>query len=71
VFKAYGYDALVARDKANLDLVWLRDASLEDADNLPAPEILAREIVDDLEAALTEFAAVAEALEKAAAERGT
>jgi type I restriction enzyme M protein len=71
VFKAYGYDELVARDKANLDLVWLRDASLEDADNLPAPEILAREIVDDLEAALTEFAAVAEALEKAAAERGT
>jgi type I restriction enzyme M protein len=69
-WKAYGYDELVARDKANLDLVWLRDAALEDADNLPPPEVLAREIVDDLEAALAEFAAVAEALEKAAAERG-
>jgi type I restriction enzyme M protein len=70
-WKAYGYDELVARDKANLDLVWLRDASLEDADSLPPPEVLAREIVDDLEAALAEFTAVAEALEKAAAERGT
>ena len=70
-FKRYGYDELVARDKANLDLVWLRDASLEDADSLPPPEVLAREIVDDLEAALAEFTAVAEALEKAAAERGT
>jgi type I restriction enzyme M protein len=70
-WKRYAYDELVARDKANLDLVWLRDASLEDADSLPPPEVLAREIVDDLEAALAEFTAVAEALEKAAAERGT
>ncbi|CAB4924616.1 MAG: N-6 DNA methylase [Actinobacteria bacterium] len=69
-FKAYACDELVAREKANLDLVWLRDASLEDADSLPPPEVLAREIVDDLEAALAEFTAVAEALEKATAERG-
>jgi type I restriction enzyme M protein len=68
-WKRYGYDELAARDKANLDLVWLRDASLEDADSLPPPEVLAREIVDDLEAALAEFTAVAEALEKVAAER--
>jgi hypothetical protein len=33
---------LIARDKANLDITWLRDKSLEDADNLPAPEVLAR-----------------------------
>ncbi|MDX6198455.1 MAG: type restriction enzyme protein [Actinomycetota bacterium] len=70
-FKRYAYDELVARDKANLDLVWLRDASLEDADSLPPPEVLAREIVDDLEAALAEFTAVAEALERAASERAT
>ena len=69
-FRPYAYADLVARDKANLDLVWLRDASLEDADSLPAPEVLAREIVDDLEAALAEFTAVAEALETAAVERG-
>ena len=38
----------MSRDKINLDITWLRDESLEDADNLPAPEIIAREIVEDL-----------------------
>jgi type I restriction enzyme M protein len=62
-FKAFTYDELRARDKANLDLIWLKDDSLEDLDNLPAPEIIAREIVEDLTAALVEFEAVAAALE--------
>ncbi|MEQ8970825.1 MAG: hypothetical protein RIE73_10565 [Coleofasciculus sp. C1-SOL-03] len=39
------------RDKASLDIFWLRDESLEDSDNLPAPEVLATEIAEDLEAA--------------------
>ncbi len=65
-FRSFGYDDLVARDKANLDLTWLRDESLEDLDNLPAPEVIAREIVEDLTAALAEFEAVAAALEAAA-----
>jgi type I restriction enzyme M protein len=62
-WKPFSYDALVARGKANLDITWLRDESLEDADNLPAPELIAREIVEDLTAALAEFEAVAAALE--------
>jgi len=62
-FHAFTYDELVARDKANLDITWLRDESLEDLDNLPAPEVIAREIVEDLSAALAEFEAVAAALE--------
>ncbi len=62
-FHSFGYDELVARDKANLDITWLRDESLEDLDNLPAPEIIARQIVEDLSAALAEFEAVAAALE--------
>ena len=64
-FRSFSYDELVARDKANLDITWLKDASLDDLDNLPAPEVIAREIVDDLTAALAEFEAVALALEKA------
>ncbi len=64
-FRPFAYDELIARDKVNLDIVWLRDDSLTDSDNLPAPEIIAREIVEDLQAALTEFAAIAEALESA------
>jgi len=64
-WKPFTYDELIARDKVNLDLTWLRDESLEDADNLPAPDIIAREIVEDLTAALAEFEAVAAALEAA------
>ncbi|MGC5233063.1 N-6 DNA methylase [Streptomyces albogriseolus] len=63
LFKSFTYDELIARDKVNLDITWLRDESLEDLDNMPAPEIIAREIVEDLTAALEEFAAVASALE--------
>ena len=61
-FKRFTYDDLIQRDKASLDLIWLRDESLEDTDNLPAPEIIAQEIIEDLEAALAEFAAVADSL---------
>ena len=62
-FKAFTYDELMARDKANLDLVWLKDDSIEDAADLPAPEVLAREIMGELEAAVEEFAAIAKALD--------
>jgi type I restriction enzyme M protein len=62
-WKAFSHDELMARDKANLDLTWLRDESLEDLDNLPSPDVIAREIVEDLTAALAEFTAVAESLE--------
>jgi type I restriction enzyme M protein len=62
-WQSFAYDDLVARDKANLDITWLRDESLEDLDNLPSPDVLAREIVEDLTAALAEFEAVAVALE--------
>jgi len=62
-FKAFTYEELMARDKANLDLVWLKDDSIEDAADLPAPEVLAREIMEELEVAVGEFAAIAEALD--------
>ncbi|HTC68020.1 MAG TPA: N-6 DNA methylase, partial [Acidothermaceae bacterium] len=65
-FHLFSYDDLVARDKANLDITWLRDDSLEDLDNLAAPEMIAREIVEHLTAALAEFEAVALALEASA-----
>src|SRR2546425_337893 len=61
-FRAFTYEDLVARDKASLDIFWLRDESLEDSANLPPPEVIAAEIVEDLEAALSEFAQVAQRL---------
>ena len=54
-WRAYDYDELIARDKASLDIFWLKDDSLENSDNLPEPGVIAAEIVEDLEAALEQF----------------
>ena len=61
-FCRFTYDELMARDKANLDITWLRDESLEDSSTLPAPGVLAAEIVEELEAALAQFAELAASL---------
>jgi type I restriction enzyme M protein len=45
----------VARDKINLDIFWLKDKSLADLDNLPDPDILANEIIENMEASLASF----------------
>ena len=49
---------------ANLDIVWLKDESLEASANLPDPDVIAAEIVEDLQAALAQFAAIANDLKK-------
>ncbi len=54
-WRAYGYDELVARDKCSLDLFWLKDDSLLDADNLPDPDEIAEEIAEDLRSALEQI----------------
>ena len=58
-WRVYELDELMARDKASLDIFWLRDDSLADSDNLPPPDVIAQEIVDDLEAALEQFRLIA------------
>jgi len=62
-FKSFNYDELMARDKANLDIIWLKDDSIEDAADLPAPDVIAREIVEELESAIAEFQAIVADLE--------
>jgi type I restriction enzyme M protein len=61
-WRAFGYDELLQRDKVSLDLFWLRDESLEDSANLPDPDVIAAEIAEDLQAALEQFAQIAEDL---------
>jgi type I restriction enzyme M protein len=61
-FKSFAYDDLLKRDKVNLDIFWLKDDSLEESANLPAPEIIAQDITEDLQAALEQFATIAEDL---------
>jgi type I restriction enzyme M protein len=57
-WRAFDRAELLARDKASLDLFWLRDASMTDLENLPEPEVLAEEIMENLRSALANFEAV-------------
>ncbi|MET4734908.1 type I restriction enzyme M protein [Thalassospira sp. MBR-102] len=63
-WRPFTREELLARDKASLDVFWLKDKSATDLDNLPDPDILAAEIIDNLEAGLNSFRSVAAELEK-------
>ena len=57
-WRKYTREELLARDKASLDVFWLKDKSLTDLDNLPEPEELAEEIIENIEAGLASLKAV-------------
>lgn len=61
-WRKYSYEELIARDKTSLDIFWLKDKSLTDLDNLPEPDDLAEEIIENLEAGLNSFREVLAAL---------
>jgi len=61
-WRKFTYKELATRDKTSLDLFWLKDDSLADLDNLPEPEVLVEEIIENIEAGLENFRNVAAAL---------
>lgn len=61
-FKCFLYEEITKRDKTNLDIFWLKDKSLEDLDNLPDPDIIAKEISEELESALENLMEISEDL---------
>jgi len=63
-FKAFTYDELIKRDKVSLDIFWLKDETLEDSENLQDPDLLARDISENLESALEQFSTIYEDLER-------
>src|SRR5208282_1119380 len=63
-WRSFDYEEIAKRDKVNLDIFWLKDESLEDSDDLPDPDVLAQEIVDDMQTALEQFSAVMEGLKE-------
>ena len=54
-FKRFSYAELMTREKASLDIFWLKDDTMTDTANLPKPDVLAAEIIEDLEECLAEF----------------
>jgi len=59
-FKCFDYEYLLKRDKTNLDIFWLKDENLEDLNKLHSPDIIANEIVADLESALEQLREISE-----------
>jgi type I restriction enzyme M protein len=62
-WKKYTYEELIARDKTNLDITWLKDENLIDLENLPEPETLIDEIIDNIQSALESFKTIKESLD--------
>lgn len=54
-WRKFTYEEIIERDKTNLDIFWLKDQSLADLDNLPDPDILAVDIIENIESALESF----------------
>lgn len=61
-WRKYTYDEIIARDKTSLDIFWLKDKSLTDLDNLPDPDILANEIIENIESGLNSFREIMETI---------
>lgn len=54
-WRRFTYEEIIERDKTNLDIFWLRDDTLIDLDNLPDPDIIASDIIENIEASLESF----------------
>ncbi len=62
-WRKFTYDEIIARDKTSLDITWLKDKSLADLDNLPDPDVLALDILENLEAGLENFRSIIKQLQ--------
>ena len=61
-WRKFSYEEIIARDKTSLDIFWLKDESLTDLENLPEPDDLAQEIIEEIQTALESFKAVVDEL---------
>jgi type I restriction enzyme M protein len=61
-WRKFSYEEIIARDKTSLDITWIKDKSLADLDNLPDPDELALDIIENIEAGLASFREIAGAL---------
>lgn len=62
-WRRFAVEDILARDKTSLDIFWIKDKSLADLDNLPAPEELAQDIMENLQSAMNEFSELLNALQ--------
>ncbi|NCO23956.1 MAG: DNA methyltransferase [Candidatus Infernicultor aquiphilus] len=63
-FRKFTYNEIVLRDKTSLDIFWLKDNSLTDLDNLPDPDALVEDIIENLESSLESLREISNNLNK-------
>lgn len=63
-WRKFSYEEILARDKTSLDITWIKDKSLADLDNLPDPDVLAEDIIENLESALESFREIMASIQK-------
>lgn len=63
-WRKFSIDEIKNRDKLSLDIFWIKDKSLADLDNLPNPDELAQDIIENLQSAMTSFSELMATLSK-------
>ena len=61
-WRKYSYEYLISRDKTNLDIIWLKDENLIDLENLPEPDTLIDEIIENIQSSLESFKTIRDSL---------
>ena len=54
-WRKFTYAEILERDKTSLDITWIKDKSLTDLVNLPDPNVLAEEIIENLQSGIESF----------------
>lgn len=63
-WRRFSIDEIMKRDKLSLDIFWIKDWALADLDNLPDPDELANDIIDNLQSAMDSFSGLMASLKK-------
>ena len=63
-WRRFSAEDILNRDKASLDIFWIKDKSLADLDSLPDPDELAADIIENLQSALDSFHELMSSLQK-------
>ena len=63
-WRKFSAEDILKRDKASLDIFWIKDKSLADLDSLPDPDELAADIIENLQSALDSFNELMSALKQ-------
>ena len=63
-WRKFSINNILKRDKTNLDILWINDHSLTDLENLPDPDLISSEIIENIESSLNNLREISSSLSK-------